>query len=98
MVIHFSAPLSDIVLGGQMLFGFIYAAFMAIITISIGDFVARIQLIDLSIFPFVTWDVPSCKRQLAWSLVPTFNRNHQTGAEGLDGGKVQPVGPVRGEI
>jgi ATP-binding cassette, subfamily B, bacterial len=45
-------PLSDIVLGGQMLFGFVYAAFMAINgEISVGDYVAYVGLVVWLIFP-----------------------------------------------
>jgi ATP-binding cassette subfamily B protein len=92
-------PLSDIVLGGQMLFGFIYASFMAINNeITIGDYVAYVGLVVWLIFPI---------RNLGRSIVQTstgmvsyarlMEITKQT-REPLTDGKIQPTGPVRGEI
>ncbi|GAB4537878.1 MAG: ABC transporter ATP-binding protein [Anaerolineales bacterium] len=92
-------PLSDIVLGAQMLFGFVYAAFMAINReTSVGDYVAYVGLIVWLIFPI---------RNLGRTIVQTstgmvsYQRLMEVtkqAREDLDGGKVQPTSPARGEI
>jgi len=92
-------PLSDIVLGGQMLFGFVFAAFMAINgEITVGDFVAYTGLLIWLIFPI---------RNLGRTIVQTSTGKvsyqrlmeiTKQAREDLDGGEIQPEGPVRGEI
>lgn len=92
-------PLSDIVLGGQMLFGYIYGAFMVINgEITIGDYVAYVGLVVWLIFPI---------RNLGRSIVQTstgmvsyarlMDITKQVREPLLDG-QIQPQGPVRGEI
>ncbi len=92
-------PLSDIVLGAQMLFGFIYAAYMAINgEITIGDYVAYVGLVVWLIFPI---------RNLGRTIVQTstgmvsYTRLMdiaKQAREPLTDGRVQPSGAVRGEI
>lgn len=92
-------PLSDIVLGAQMVFGYIYAAFMVINNeITIGDYIAYVGLVVWLIFPI---------RNLGRTIVQTstgmvsyarlMDITKQTREPLLDG-QVQPQGPVRGEI
>jgi ATP-binding cassette subfamily B protein len=92
-------PLSDIVLGAQMLFGFVYAAFMAINgEITVGDYVAYVGLVVWLIFPI---------RNLGRTIVQTstgmvsyarlMDITKQT-REPLTDGSIQPTGPARGEI
>ncbi|MBK9781933.1 MAG: ABC transporter ATP-binding protein [Anaerolineales bacterium] len=92
-------PLSDIVLGGQMLFGFIYAAFMAINNeISIGDFVAYTGLLIWLIFPIRNLGRTIVQTSTGMVSYQRLMEITKQAREDLDGGKVQPVGPVRGEI
>ncbi|MBI3170520.1 MAG: ABC transporter ATP-binding protein [Chloroflexi bacterium] len=92
-------PLSDIVLGGQMLFGFIYAAFMAINSeISVGDFVAYTGLLIWLIFPIRNLGrviVQTSTGMVSYQRLMDITKQAR---EDLNGGKVQPTGPVRGEI
>jgi len=92
-------PLSDIVLGGQMLFGFIYAALMAINgEISVGDFVAYTGLLIWLIFPIRNLGrviVQTSTGMVSYQRLMDITKQAR---EDLDGGKVQPTGPVRGEI
>lgn len=92
-------PLSDIVLGAQMLFGYIYGAFMVINNeITIGDYVAYVGLVVWLIFPI---------RNLGRSIVQTstgmvsyarlMDITKQV-REPLTDGTIQPTGPVRGDI
>jgi ATP-binding cassette subfamily B protein len=92
-------PLSDIVLGAQMLFGFVFAAFMAINKeITIGDYIAYVGLVVWLIFPI---------RNLGRTIVQTSTGMVsyarlmdivKQAREPLTDGRVQPEGPVRGEI
>ncbi|MBK6793109.1 MAG: ABC transporter ATP-binding protein [Anaerolineales bacterium] len=92
-------PLSDIVLGGQMLFGFIYAAFMAINNeISIGDFVAYTGLLIWLIFPIRNLGRTIVQTSTGMVSYQRLMEITKQAREDLDGGKVQSVGPVRGEI
>lgn len=92
-------PLSDIVLGGQMLFGFIYAAFMAIDgVISVGDYVAYVGLLVWLIFPIRNLGrviVQTSTGMVSYQRLMDITKQAR---EDLNGGKVQPTGPVRGEV
>lgn len=92
-------PLSDIVLGAQMLFGFIYAAFMAIDgRISVGDYVAYVGLVVWLIFPIRNLGrviVQTSTGMVSYQRLMDITKQAR---EDLDGGAVQPIGPVRGEI
>ena len=92
-------PLSDIVLGAQMLFGFIYAAFMAIDgRISVGDYVAYVGLVVWLIFPIRNLGrviVQTSTGMVSYQRLMDITKQAR---EDLDGGAVQPTGPVRGEI
>lgn len=92
-------PLSDIVLGGQMLFGFIYAAFMAINgEISIGDYVAYVGLLVWLIFPIRNLGrviVQTSTGMVSYQRLMDITKQAR---EDLDEGKVQPIGSARGEI
>jgi ATP-binding cassette subfamily B protein len=92
-------PLSDIVLGGQMLFGFIYAAFMAVNgEISVGDYVAYVGLLVWLIFPIRNLGrviVQTSTGMVSYQRLMDITKQAR---EDLDGGTVQPTGPVRGEI
>ncbi len=92
-------PLSDIVLGGQMLFGFIFAAFMAINKeITTGDFVAYTGLLIWLIFPIRNLGRTIVQTSTGMVSYQRLMEITKQAREDLDGGKVQPVGPVRGEI
>jgi ATP-binding cassette subfamily B protein len=92
-------PLSDIVLGFQMLFGFVYAAIMAIHgEISIGTYLAYVGLVVWLIWPI---------RNLGRIIVSTSTGMVSYGRlmeivkqvrEPLFDGQVQPGGPVRGDL
>ncbi len=92
-------PLSDIVLGGQMLFGFIYAAFMAINgEITIGDYVAYAGLVVWLIFPIRNLGrsiVQTSTGMVSYARLMDIVRQVR---EPLTDGKIQPAGPVRGDI
>ncbi|MFN8433757.1 MAG: ABC transporter ATP-binding protein [Anaerolineales bacterium] len=92
-------PLSDIVLGGQMLFGFIFAGFMAINKeISVGDYVAYVGLLVWLIFPIRNLGrviVQTSTGMVSYQRLMDITKQAR---EDLTGGKVQPAGPVRGEI
>lgn len=92
-------PLSDIVLGGQMLFGFIFAAFMTINNeISVGDFVAYTGLLIWLIFPIRNLGRTIVQTSTGMVSYQRLMEITKQAREDLDGGKVQPIGPVRGEI
>jgi len=92
-------PLSDIVLGLQMLFGFVYAATMAINgEITVGMYIAYVGLVVWLIWPI---------RNLGRIIVSTSTGMVSYGRlmeivkqarEPLFDGKVQPEDPVKGEI
>ncbi|MHB8779025.1 MAG: ABC transporter ATP-binding protein [Anaerolineales bacterium] len=92
-------PLSDIVLGFQMLFGFVYGAMMAIDgVISIGTYIAYIGLVVWLIWPI---------RNLGRIIVQTSTGMVSYGRlmevvkqqrEPLFDGRHQPEGPARGDL
>jgi ATP-binding cassette subfamily B protein len=92
-------PLSDIVLGFQMLFGFIYGAFMAIDgDITLGQYIAYAGLVVWLIWPI---------RNLGRIIVQTSTGMVSYGRlmevvkqqrEPLFDGKYQPQGAVRGDL
>jgi ATP-binding cassette subfamily B protein len=92
-------PLSDIVLGLQMLFGFVYAATMAINgEITVGTYIAYVGLVVWLIWPI---------RNLGRIIVSTSTGMVSYGRlmeivkqarEPLFDGKVNPEGPVQGDI
>ena len=92
-------PLSDIVLGLQMLFGFIYAANMAINgEITVGMYIAYVGLVV-----WLIWPIRNLGRIIvnASSGMVSYGRLMEVvrqSREPLLDGKVQPTGPVRGEI
>lgn len=92
-------PLSDIVLGGQMLFGFIFAAFMVLNgEISIGDYVAYVGLLVWLIFPIRNLGrviVQTSTGMVSYQRLMDITKQAR---EDLDSGTVQLQGPVRGEI
>jgi ATP-binding cassette subfamily B protein len=92
-------PLSDIVLGLQMLFGFIYAATMAINgIITVGDYIAYVGLVV-----WLIWPIRNLGRIIvsASTGMVSYGRLMEVvkqAREPLFDGKVQPEGPVRGEL
>ena len=92
-------PLSDIVLGGQMLFGFIFAAFMAINgEITIGDYVAYVGLLVWLIFPIRNLGRVIVQASTGMVSYQRLMDIVKQAREDLESGTVQPTGPVRGEI
>jgi len=92
-------PLSDIVLGAQMLFGFVYAALMAINgEITVGDYVAYVGLLVWLIFPIRNLGrviVQTSTGMVSYQRLMDITKQAR---EDLDGGRIQPTGAVRGEI
>jgi ATP-binding cassette subfamily B protein len=92
-------PLSDIVLGLQMLFGFVYAAIMAINgEITVGMYLAYVGLVV-----WLIWPIRNLGRIIvnASSGMVSYGRLMEVvrqAREPLLEGKVQPEGPVKGEI
>ena len=92
-------PLSDIVLGLQMLFGFVYAAIMAINgEITIGMYIAYVGLVV-----WLIWPIRNLGRIIvnASSGMVSYGRLMEVvkqAREPLFDGKAQPEGPVKGEI
>jgi ATP-binding cassette subfamily B protein len=92
-------PLSDIVLGLQMLFGFVYAATMAINgEITVGMYIAYVGLVV-----WLIWPIRNLGRIIvnASSGMVSYGRLMEVvrqAREPLFDGKVQPKGPVKGEI
>ena len=92
-------PLSDLVLGAQMLFGFVYAATMAINgEITIGDYLSYVGLVAWLIWPI---------RNLGRLIVQTSTGLVSYGRlmdivkeirEPLNDGKFEPDGDLRGDI
>jgi len=92
-------PLSDIVLGFQMLFGFVFASMMAIRgEITVGTYIAYVGLVVWLIWPI---------RNLGRMIVQTSTGMVSYGRlmeivkqarEPLTDGLVQPTDPVRGDI
>ena len=92
-------PLSDIVLGFQMLFGFIYAANMAIRgEITVGMYLAYVGLVV-----WLIWPIRNLGRIIvsASTGLVSYGRLMEVvkqTREPLFDGKVEPTGPARGEI
>jgi ATP-binding cassette subfamily B protein len=92
-------PLSDIVLGLQMLFGFILAATMAIRgEITVGMYIAYVGLVV-----WLIWPIRNLGRIIvnASSGMVSYGRLMEVvkqAREPLLDGKVQPDGPVKGDI
>ncbi len=92
-------PLSDIVLGLQMLFGFVYAALMAINgEISVGTYIAYVGLVV-----WLIWPIRNLGRIIvnASSGVVSYGRLMEVVGqqrEPLFDGRVNPAGPVKGDI
>jgi ATP-binding cassette subfamily B protein len=92
-------PLSDIVLGLQMLFGYIYAATMAINgEITVGEYIAYAGLVI-----WLIWPIRNLGRIIvnASSGMVSYGRLMEVvskAREPLFDGKVQPEGPVKGEL
>ena len=92
-------PLSDIVLGLQMLFGFVYAALMAINgEITVGTYIAYVGLVV-----WLIWPIRNLGRIIvnASSGVVSYGRLMEVvkqSREPLLEGKVHPEGTVQGDI
>jgi ATP-binding cassette, subfamily B, bacterial len=92
-------PLSDIVLGFQMLFGFVYAARMAIDgEITVGMYIAYVGLVVWLIWPIRNLGriiVSASTGMVSYGRLMEIVKQAR---EPLFDGKVQPEGPVRGEV
>ena len=92
-------PLSDIVLGLQMLAGFVFAAFMAINgEITVGTYLAYAGLVVWLIWPIRNLGrliVQTSTGMVSYSRLMDITKQTR---EPLTDGNVQPEGPVRGEL
>jgi len=92
-------PLSDIVLGFQMLFGFVYGAMMAVDgEISIGTYVAYIGLVVWLIFPIRNLGriiVSTSTGMVSYSRLMEVVKQQR---EPLFDGKYQPQGAAKGDL
>ncbi len=92
-------PLSDIVLGLQMLFGFVFGALMAIRgEITVGTYIAYAGLVVWLIFPIRNLGriiVSASTGMVSYGRLMDIVKQ---GREPLFDGAVQPEGPVRGEL
>ncbi len=92
-------PLSDIVLGLQMLFGFVFGALMAIRgEITVGTYIAYAGLVVWIIFPIRNLGriiVSASTGMVSYGRLMDIVKQ---GREPLFDGAVQPEGPVRGEL
>ena len=92
-------PLSDIVLGFQMLFGFVFGALMAIRgEITVGTYIAYAGLVVWLIFPIRNLGriiVSASTGMVSYGRLMDIVKQ---GREPLFDGAVQPEGPVRGEL
>jgi ATP-binding cassette subfamily B protein len=92
-------PLSDIVLGFQMLGGFVFAAMLAIRgEISVGTYLAYVGLVVWLIWPIRNLGrliVQTSTGMVSYSRLMDIVKQPR---EDLTEGKVQPNGPVRGEV
>ena len=92
-------PLSDIVLGLQMLFGFVYAATMAINgEITVGMYIAYVGLVVWLIWPIRNLGriiVSASTGMVSYGRLMEIVKQAR---EPLFDGKVQPEGPARGEL
>ncbi len=92
-------PLSDIVLGFQMLFGFVYGANMAIRgEITLGTYIAYVGLVVWLIFPIRNLGrliVSTSTGMVSYSRLMEVVKQQR---EPLLDGKVQPEGAARGDL
>ena len=92
-------PLSDIVLGFQMLFGFVFGALMAISgEITVGTYMAYVGLVVWLIFPIRNLGriiVSASTGMVSYGRLMDIVKQ---GREPLFDGAVQPEGLVRGEL
>jgi ATP-binding cassette, subfamily B, bacterial len=92
-------PLSDIVLGFQMLFGFVYGANMAIRgEISLGTYIAYIGLVVWLIWPIRNLGriiVQTSTGMVSYARLMEVVKQQR---EPLFDGKHQPAGPARGDL
>ncbi len=92
-------PLSDIVLGFQMLFGFVHGATMAINgEISVGTYIAYVGLVVWLIWPIRNLGriiVQTSTGMVSYGRLMEVVRQQR---EPLFDGKIQPRGPVRGDV
>ncbi len=92
-------PLSDIVLGFQMLFGFVFAAMMTIRgEITIGTYIAYVGLVA-----WLIWPIRNLGRMIVQTSTGMVSYSRlmeivKQAREPLMEGRVQPVGPVLGDI
>ncbi len=92
-------PLSDIVLGFQMLFGFMYAANMAIRgEITVGMYIAYVGLVV-----WLLWPIRNLGRIIVSASTGLVSYGRlmdvvKQAREPLHDGRIQPNGPVRGDI
>lgn len=92
-------PLSDIVLGFQMLFGFVFAALMAIRgEITVGTYLAYVGLVV-----WLIWPIRNLGRMIVQTSTGMVSYGRimeivKQGREPLFDGVHQPNGPVRGDI
>ncbi len=92
-------PLSDVVLGFQMLFGFVLAAIMAIHgEITIGDYLAYVGLVV-----WLIWPIRNLGRMIVQTSTGLVSYGRlmeivKQAREPLTEGRVRPNGPVRGDI
>ena len=92
-------PLSDIVLGFQMLFGFVFGALMAIRgEITVGTYIAYVGLVVWLIFPIRNLGriiVSASTGMVSYGRLMDIVKQ---GREPLFDGTIQPEGPLRGEL
>jgi len=92
-------PLSDVVLGFQMLGGFVFAAFMVINhEITIGTYLAYVGLVV-----WLIWPIRNLGRMIVQTSTGLVSYGRlmeivKQAREPLTEGRVQPKGPVRGEL
>jgi ATP-binding cassette subfamily B protein len=92
-------PLSDVVLGFQMLGGFVFAAFMVINhEISLGTYIAYVGLVV-----WLIWPIRNLGRMIVQTSTGLVSYGRlmeivKQAREPLNEGRVQPKGPVRGDI
>jgi len=92
-------PLSDVVLGFQMLFGFVFAAMMAIRgEITIGDYLVYVGLVGWLIFPIRNLGRTIVQASTGMVSYGRLMEIVKQAREPLTEGRVQPEGPVRGDI
>jgi ATP-binding cassette subfamily B protein len=92
-------PLSDIVLGLQMLFGFVYAATMAINgEITVGMYIAYVGLVVWLIWPIRNLGRIIISASTGMVSYGRLMEIAKQAREPLFDGKVQPEGPVKGEL